>query len=162
MSDAQFDAFLAAALDELDEKQQRLEHEHGLGRWSRFVVDYPAASLQFFERESLRADAVIVPVGTHVPASDSFQWGWANPQFPADIRVAAGRVKALREHTGMDVFGQERISCTDAMAWEVTAMACKFLGALGAYRIPHGSLQSYVLITAMRGPGVAPTGPAPA
>ena len=67
MPDFDFDEYLSAAQDELQEKQERLNAEFGLGTWSRFVVDFEAGNLQFFEHEALRAHAEIVPVATHVP-----------------------------------------------------------------------------------------------
>ncbi len=150
MANEEFDQFLAASLEELEAKQQQLAAEYRLGSWPRFVVDYAAGSLQFFENEALRVDAAIVPVGTHVSESKSFQWAWANEQLPSHVRKDAARVARLRDYTGIDLFTSERITCDNARAWEITAMACKFLGALGAYRVPHRKVDAYLLISAAR------------
>ena len=150
MPDFDFDEYLSAAQDELQEKQERLNAEFGLGTWSRFVVDFEAGNLQFFEHEALRAHAEIVPVATHVPEKESLKWAWANAQYPEPVLVKASQLKGLKELTGFKMFTEEFVECDESMAWEIAALACKFANALGAYRVPHGNINSYVLITDIR------------
>jgi hypothetical protein len=150
MTDPEFDTYVANASAALERKQQHLETAHGIGRWVRFFVDYEGATLRFFDGDALRVEAGIVPVGTHALASNVFQWAWANTQFPPHVRADAERLKSLYDLTGFDFFRNERGSSDEAMAWQTTAIACEFLQAHGAYRVPHGSVHSYVLITAIR------------
>lgn len=150
MPDFDFDEYLSAAQDELEQKQERLTADFGLGTWPRFVVDYEAGTLQFFEHEALRAHAEIVPVATHVPEKESLKWAWANSQYPERVLVKAAQLKGLKELTGLTMFSEDVVQCDESMAWEIAALACRFMDALGAYRVPHGSINSYVLITAVR------------
>ena len=73
--------------------------------------------------------------------------------FPADIRASASRVKELHSLTGFELFNNERVQCDESMAWEFTALACKCLGAIGAYRVPNKETHAHVLITSVRRPG---------
>ena len=57
MTDPEFEAYVANASADLERKQQRLEAEYGIGRRSRFFIDYERSILQFFEGEALRVDA---------------------------------------------------------------------------------------------------------
>ena len=145
-----FDSYLAQAQDELEQKQAQLGAEHGIGTYNRFVVDYVAGSLDFFQQEAPKLQTLIIPVATHVPEKKSLKWAWANDQYPPEVREAASKTKELTELTGFEIFQDEYVECDEAMAWEITALACKFLGAKGAYRVPHGHIYSYVLIAEIK------------
>jgi hypothetical protein len=150
MNDPEFDAYLDQALDELEAKQNTLKSEFGLGHHGRFVVDYVAGTLTFFDKEAPRAEASILPVSTHIPAKRNLLWSWANQQLPVHVRELSSQLKELHSVTGFDLFVNERVQCDESMAWEFTALACKCLSAIGAYRVPHGDIHAHVLITSIR------------
>jgi hypothetical protein len=150
MTDPEFETYLDQALDELEAKQTSLKDQYGLGHHGRFVVDYVAGTLTFFDNEAPRAEASILPVSTHIPAKRNLLWSWANHQLPSHVRELSSQVKALRSVTGFEVFANERVECDESMAWEFTALACKCLSAAGAYRVPHGEMHAHVLITSIR------------
>jgi len=150
MADFNFDSYLTDAQAELDRKQDALRDAYGIGTYDRFVVDYVALSLEFFEREAPRARAAIIPVATHVPAKSSLKWAWANDQYPQSVRDAASRLRELTDLTGFEVFQSAIMECDESMAWEIAALSCKYMQAMGVYRIPHGHIHSYVLITEVR------------
>ncbi len=147
MSAFDFNAYLAQAQDELGRKQAALGVEYGIGTFERFVVDYVSGLLDFFEHEAPIVQTTIIPIATHVPGKNSLKWAWANDQYPAEVREAASRTKELTELTGFEVFQDEFVECDESMAWEITAVACKLFDAKGAYRVAHGPVYSYVLIT---------------
>jgi hypothetical protein len=151
MTDFDFDTYLAEAQAELEEKQDALRAAHGIGTFSKFVVDYLAGSLDFFEHESPRARATIIPIATHVHAKSSLKWAWANEQYPASVIEDASRLRELTDLTGFGMFQTALIECDESMAWEIAALACKYMQAMGVYRVPHGAIHSYVLITEVRG-----------
>ena len=150
MTDDEFDQFLSDATAELESKQESLALEFGVGHSGRFVVEYRTHTLTFFNHEAPSAVATIIPVATHVPSKNSLKWAWANEHFPAEVRDAASQVKGLHGLTGYEFFANEVEECDESQAWEATAMACKHLNAIGAYRIPHGEVFSYVLIREIR------------
>lgn len=150
MNDQEFDAYLDLALDELEAKQATLKDDFGLGHHGRFIVDYVAGTLTFFDKEAPRAEASILPVSTHIPAKRNLLWSWANQQLPAQVRELSSQVKELHSVTGFEIFANERVQCDESMAWEFTALACKCLSAIGAYRVPHGDIHAHVLITSIR------------
>jgi hypothetical protein len=127
-----------------------LQSEYGIGRHGRFVVEYPSGSLTFFEGERPRVVASIVPIATHVPESRSLKWAWANAQFPPEVRAAASRTKELEKVTGHRLFVEEAVDVDEDTAWDIAALACTHLAALGVYRVPHGKVHSYVLILEVR------------
>lgn len=150
MTAEEFDSFLGESLDELEAKQNSLQSRFNLGEHNRFVIDYEACTLTFFENEAPRAEAVILPVSTHVPSKQSLRWSWANGSLPLEARRLASQVKELLDVTGFEVFANETVECDESMAWEMTAMACKVLAAEGAYRVPHAGLHAHVLLKSVR------------
>lgn len=150
MTAEEFGSFLEESLDELEAKQESLQSRFNLGTHERFVIDYEACTLTFFKNEAPRAEAVILPVSTHVPSKQSLRWSWANGSLPLKTRELASQVKALLDITGFEVFASETVECDESMAWEMTAMACRALSAEGAYRVPHAGLHAHVLLMSVR------------
>ncbi len=149
MSSFDFESYFEKAEDEFARKQAQLKAVFGIGSYERFVVDYDANSLDFFQYEALKAHASIVPIATHVPEQTSLKWAWANDQYSDQVRKEASRMKEMSALTGFDFFLSEYVDCEESMAWNITTLACKFLNAQGAYRVPHGHINCYVLITSV-------------
>jgi hypothetical protein len=82
-----------------------------------------------------------------VPDKDSLKWAWANESYPQEIREKAAFTKELGELTGFELFTNESAECDENMAWEINAMACKLMNALGVYRIPHGQINVHVVFS---------------
>jgi hypothetical protein len=146
VTDEEFTTFLADAVEELQAKQDALRAKYGLGERERFVVDFEAGTLTFFDQEKPAVEAAIMPLATHVPDRNSLKWAWANEALPAEVRQKASAVKDLYRLTGFEIFRNEYVECDEAMAWEITALACKFFCKIGAYRIPSSNAQGYVLM----------------
>lgn len=147
MTDEEFDDYLDGARAELHKKQSALADSYRLGSAARFVVDHEEGILTTFDKERPVAEARIIPVATHFPEQESLLWAWSNENLPPDVQSQAARIRELYEVTGFDLFKEEPVSCDEVMAWDITALACKHLGTLGAYRMPHKDAHSYVLIT---------------
>jgi hypothetical protein len=147
MTTFDLNSYLAEAQEELWQKQADLGAEYGIGTHERFVLDYVDSTLDFFQHEAPKVRTTIIPVATHVPEKRSLKWAWANEQYSAEIRAAASRIKQLAELTGYKIFQTDFVQCDETRAWEITALACKLHEAKGAYRVPHGKIHSYVLIT---------------
>jgi hypothetical protein len=142
MTEAEFDAFVAEAMDELQHKQDALRRDAGLGSHARWSYDATTARLEFFDAAgTLKVGADALPVGSYASASKSWKWGWSNDSIPAPQRERAEKLKELAAITGLGVFARERAFAVDdeAVAWELTALAVHHLGALGCYRAPSSS-----------------------
>ncbi|MEW8415839.1 MAG: DUF6882 domain-containing protein [Candidatus Thiodiazotropha endolucinida] len=150
MNGEEFDKYLEDACDELDQKYQVLVDEFGFGSHDNFVVEYENQSLIFFDKEKPVVEASILPVASHIPEKESLVWFWSNRNLPDAVRDHSAAVKKLYEVTGYEVFDNPSVECDETMAWEIAAMACKCLGAIGVYRIPQANMHSYVLITEVR------------
>jgi hypothetical protein len=150
VKDEEFEAFLERALTELRTKQADLFASFGIGDNERFVVDFVSCLLTFFVGEVPTAEASILPLGTHSLDKQRYRWAWSDEGLPMDVRDASRKTQGLYDLTGFDMFKEATFQCDEAMAWEITAMSCSVLSAHGAYRIPNGSNQHYVLIQSVR------------
>jgi len=150
MTEKEFDAYLAAACEELETKLRHLKTEYGFGTHDNFVVEFEKQSLLFFRRECPVVEASILPIASHIPAQRSLVWFWSNRNLPDPIRESGRAVKGLSALTGFVLFEQPKVHCDESMVWEIAALACKYLDACGVYRIPQRGLNSYVLITGVR------------
>ncbi|MGY3265554.1 DUF6882 domain-containing protein [Lysobacter sp. HA35] len=149
MDDRQFEEHLAAALAELDTKNEYLSSEHGLGSFHRWWFEQQTHKVQFFDesdRLTVETDAIVV--GSFAPESSSWRWGWANETALPETRSRAKGLKDLAQVTGYEIFGREHAFHVDdeGMAWEFLALAVKHLGALGGYRIPSPNRPLYTYL----------------
>lgn len=142
MNDIEFQDFLDSANAELRLKQEGLKNEFGLGSASRWHFDQATGNLQFFdENDQLALEADVISVGSYSPTSNSWKWAWSNDTVLPWLRQRAERLKELEDATGIELFGYENAFEVDdeAMAWELTAMSVKHLGAVGCYRAPSST-----------------------
>lgn len=152
MTDDEFEQFLAQAKSELDRKQHSLEQTHGLGGHARWAFDQHEGRLQFLDQHgAIQLSADVVIIGSFVAASNSWRWAWANETIMPNLRAQSEALKALAQHTSMDLFAQQQTFVIDGegMAWELAAMAVKQLGALGCYRGPSANGQTAVFFALM-------------
>lgn len=150
MTDEEFEKYLNDSLREIEKKQDNLQQSYGLGSHERFVVDYESGKLTFFEKERPLCEASIVTIASHVQEKNSLKWAWANEAYPDNVREESSFVKELYEHTGYTMFKNEGLECDDSMAWEISALACSISNSIGVYRIPHSSIDVYVVITSVQ------------
>src|SRR5438552_14049295 len=94
--DRRFAALTASAYDELEEKQKRLEIEHGIGTFARWHYDHETALLQFFDADGrARLVADYIAIGSFSRRSETWNWAWANENVPPEMRHKADRLREL-------------------------------------------------------------------
>ena len=145
MDDAQLGEFVAGCVERLQQKQTELS-ALGLGECDRFEVDLLAGKLRFYAGSELTLQGDVTPIGTHAADSDSWQWAWANKSFPDDVRERAGKIKELAIPTALEAFRQRTLEVDETQTWQLVAMACEHLGALGTYDFPTRTARMYVAI----------------
>lgn len=154
MDDHHFGAFLARAVQELADKQERLQTEYGLGSFARWWFDQQAATLQFLDENGrLGLEAEFVDIGSFSVRAGTWVWAWANSSVLPASRERSSQLKALGGLTGMDVFVEESaFAVSEEMAWELAAISVMHLEAVGCYRAPAstGNLSMFLALTTIR------------
>jgi hypothetical protein len=145
MDDAQLGEFVAGCIQRLQQKQNDLS-ALGVGACERFEVDLASGKLRFYAGERLALEADVTLIGTHVAGKESWQWAWANRSFPDDVRERAAKIKELAAHTELEAFRERTLEVDETQTWQLVAMACEHLGALGTYDFPTKSARLYVAI----------------
>jgi hypothetical protein len=145
MDDAQLGAFVEGCLQKLQQKQSELD-ARGVGNYERYEVDLASGQLRFYDGERLALQARVTPIGTHVSEKESFQWAWANKSFPDDVRERAAKIKELAAQTAMNAFNERTLDADETETWQLVAMACEHLRAVGTYHFPNRNARLYVAI----------------
>lgn len=140
MNDEAFQDFLDSTYDELESKQNRLEEEFGLGHFDRYDLDPEAELITFSAEGRDTVTARFVPIGTFVPSTGSWMWGWHNDAFSDSLREQAAKLLTLAEITDIAMFEEPTSEVDEEMAWEMTAMSLHVLDGLGVYRVPADDL----------------------
>lgn len=152
VNDEEFEAFLDTALDELEHKQDQLKADFGLGRYPRFWFDQPSGTLEFRDAAgTLRVIADVIPVGSHSRRSGTWTWAWAHEILLPALRKSAEPLQKLEAVTGLGAFLKATVPVEDdEMAWELTALAVRHLGAIGAHKTPGQASDLYLAITSVK------------
>jgi hypothetical protein len=145
MDDVQLGEFVASCVQRLQQKQSELS-ARGLGLCDRFEVDLASGKLRFYDGQQLAVVADVTPIGTHAAKNESWQWAWANKSFPDDVRERAAKLKELALQTALPAFNERTLEVDEAQTWQLVAMACEHLGALGTYDFPTRNARMYVAI----------------
>lgn len=145
MDDAQLGEFVAGCLERLQQKQSELS-ARGLGLCDRFEVDLASGKLRFYDGLELAVEADVTPIGTHAAKDESWQWAWANRSFPDEVRARAAKLKELALQTALEAFNERTLEVDEAQIWQLVAIACEHLGALGTYDFPTKNARMYVAI----------------
>lgn len=154
MTDEEFEAFLNSALDELWEKQEKLETEHGFGSFSRWFFDQTTEQLELFDANDRKVVvAEVIDIGSYATNSSTWKWAWSNGSVLPNLRKKAEVLKQLGAITGIELFTSEAAVSieNEHMAWELAAMCVRQLNALGVYKAPSSSspLCSFLVLTSI-------------
>jgi hypothetical protein len=129
----------------LQQKQSELS-ARGLGACDRFEADLANGKLRFYDGLKLAVEADVTPIGTHAARDESWQWAWANRSFPDGVRERAAKLKELAQQTALTAFNERTLEVDETQTWQLVAMACEHLGALGTYDFPTKNARMYVAI----------------
>lgn len=145
----EFTRYVIDAQADLRTQQAAVQEQYGLARYEKFSVDYGAGTLSFLSDEVPEIVAQIVPILSWNEKAKTVVWAWSSDQVPAAAREAGARLKALADSTGLELFRRPHFTGSIDDAWELIAVAFKQLGSLSASRIPHGPVDSFVLVTSI-------------
>jgi hypothetical protein len=134
-----YDDWRHDALHQLQEKNDRLKSEFGLGGWPRYDYDVDAGTLTFSEHGVAKVIAEIQIAGSTSFKAGNWLWAWGNSHWPIE-RVADSRlVRAFGEKYRIRELTQDCVEGDDinALGWTLSAVMVRLTDALGAYRPPR-------------------------
>ncbi len=130
------------AFRELEAKNERLEHELGMGRFERWDYDMHRRELTFSDQGQIRLKANIQIVGS--TGRKDWLWSWANSHWTENLTGDARTARAYGEEHGIRelVIGSLKARDLNGLGWHLTSVTARLAGSIGAYRpqTEHGGL----------------------
>jgi len=127
------------AVQQLVEKNARLDAEFRLGEWPRYDYDFDTGKLVFSDGGVAKVIADIQVVGPTSGRAGNWLWAWANSHLPPNLMTDSMLVRAFGQQHGVLEMTHDVISDDDLnkLGWTLTSLAVRIGDALGAYRPPR-------------------------
>ena len=124
------------AFHQLQDKNGQIEARFRMGHWPRYDYDVETCKLVFSEDGKPKVIADIQVVGTTSENAGNWLWGWANAHWPAACVEDGHKVREFGTERGVPDLINDYVEDKDinALGWELTAVAARICGAVGAYR----------------------------
>lgn len=130
--DLSYEILLARSKNEL--AMQTAAHDNifqlSAAEWG---ADLDVGTIAFSSPAGIRAEGPVQVIGTFNTQDNTWLWAWANKSIPSALCAHANLAKAYGERHAVDRLRQRKLQCSEADAWEFTAIANKLGGGQGAY-----------------------------
>ena len=133
------EAFIAGSVKGMQLVMETHKKTWRLGREKSWSVDEKMGKIIFSFEDGVSASAPAQIVGTFNTKENTFMWGWGHPSVAQNLQRHAARVKVFGEEYGSDELTTRKVQCTEARAWEYTALAMLLSEANGAYCVQVGT-----------------------
>jgi hypothetical protein len=136
-----FREFLHPLVHELMGKDQRFRDTYG--EHARWDWDSESEIITFSDpvKTTLRIQTTVV--GT--TEGNSWEWTWANPNFPPNSKIDTEKVREFGKEQGYQPLITAFLEADEHTGWEMTAVAAHLLNAPGAYRFPTDAGYCYLI-----------------
>ena len=143
------DRWLAAACDEFDAKQARLEREW-LRQFERWEFNPTTGVLTLFHPDGSRSLATAEILGSCSPEQKTWEWAWNNPDLPAQFAQKGLIVQEVAKDLGLDYLAHGILPIIDHDPEVLSSYLCsigvKAADAAGVFRGGDERLPVYFLV----------------
>ncbi len=139
-----------SAIDYLNAQQEVLRRDFKIGDHDRYDYDQSRAELVFSAGGKVVLVCDVAFVGGVSTRSDTWMWSWANSTNEEPVKAAMREVRDFGEERGFERLAGAYWGADPEDGWQMTAVAAKYLGAMGAYRCPTDYGFLYMVITGAR------------
>jgi hypothetical protein len=146
MNACEFDQFLEECYEELQRKQFYLIAEFGIANCDKFEIDWQQGILKLKQNSVIKFIAQVTPIGSYSKKHSTWIWAWEHPSVSERLKYKSERIKELGRLTGIEMFKTQIFQTQEETAWEIAAMACHHLKAIGCYRAPAGMLWNFIAL----------------
>ncbi len=116
--------------------QHHNEVNWGMPDAESFSVDQETGRITFYFRDGTTVSAPVQIVGTYSPQTGSFMWATANPSMDERLTRASRAARDWAKAKGLANWSESSFASSEAESWEITAVAARLDGAMGAFRAP--------------------------
>jgi hypothetical protein len=143
-------SLVKSSVDYLSEQQAVLMRDFRLGEHQRYDWDQERAELVFSNDGKPALVCDIVMVGSISVVTGTWLWSWANDSDLEQVKAPLRDVLAFGEERGFEKLAGAYWPGAEEDGWQMTAIAAKYLGAIGAYRTPKERGFTFMAITRAR------------
>lgn len=118
-----------------------------LGKEKTWAVDQDQGLIRFLFADGVVATAPVQIIGTYNSQSGIFLWAWDHPSVVEPLRRVSALVRDYGIKHKLGRFTERKIKCTEAEAWEFTAVAASLDSANGGYRAKSGANKPLIYVT---------------
>jgi hypothetical protein len=138
-----YDLLVHRSLEELRAKTAAHDGTWQLSQ-ADWDLDLDGRTITFTSPTGIRAMCSVQIIGTYNTTDGTWLWAWDHPSVDFELAEHARMVRKYGELYGIEKLTTRKVACTEAEAWEFTAVACSLGGAEGGYRGPDGSTLVFV------------------
>jgi hypothetical protein len=148
--DEAWEELLASSVAFLEEQQRILTRDFKLGDHERWDYDQDRGQLTFSNQGKVALICDILFVGSFSKVTGTWLWSWANESVEEKLKAPLLELCEFGEEQGFERLAGAYWEAAEEDAWEMTAVAARFLGAIGAYRAPKDRGFTFMVITGAR------------
>lgn len=147
LAQAQVDAaaFIQQSLGGLQAQQTANDRTWKMAESSKWHIDQDKGLITFSFADGKTASAPVQIVGTFNPKDSTFLWAWDHPAVKAPLRQAASATLDWARTHKLERWMSRSVACSEAQAWEFTAVTARLAGSTGAYRAATGGPVVFVV-----------------
>lgn len=121
---------------QLEEKQDKLSSEYGVGNCEQYWYSQKSKTLQFKNEGKVIQEFCVVFIGSWSPISNTWMWSWANSSMTDEVRQDSSKIKELSNAIGLDFFEVPIFRSNEDTISDLVAMSVEHLEAIGMYKAP--------------------------
>ncbi len=145
-----WNALIASSVRYLQMRQDALMRDFKLNEHKRWDWYQDRAELVFSNDGKPAVVCDIVFAGSLSRTSNTWLWSWANESHVDAVKAQLLDVRDFGEQRNFERLAGANWAANEVDGWEMTAIAAKFLGAIGAYRTPTENGFTYLVIIGAR------------
>ncbi len=136
---------LSRALEEHNQKARFNAGALGLNNFDRWDADLDLGTIQFTHTGGRVITAPVQVIGSFDSLDSTWLWSWDNPSIAEPLTHSARLAYDFGVRHDLTAYTIPQFECTQAQAWEFTALALHLSGGVGDYRGPSGT--TFVFMT---------------
>ena len=147
--DSEYNDLLRECMSEVEEKNQALAKEYGLGSFEQWDINQEVGELVFSSRGVPKLLCEVVILGSYSNVSETWLWGWANQSLLENLTKDTFKVKEYGQKLGVSDLIDSKTVVTETEAWALGSYACRILDGKGLYKGPTGNGFILMMLTSL-------------
>ena len=147
---AEWDQFVATAVEYLCARQDRFSVEFELDSWERYDYDQEEGTIKFSSFGKVGVIADIQVVGSTSKSGGTWLWSSNNESILPQCKGGLDVVRTLGDRHGYQRLVTDKWPADEQDGWEMAAVASFVLGSEGAYRVPDDNGALFLVLHNLR------------